>query len=182
MPYHIPGMPSAAPPVEEVPPEPATASEGVHPLAVSPEEGQFAAPPDQIVAQCQKLLTLKYTTMLTYINYGDRIRAHFRDSVYEHWKEHTEDERKDAYALVMKITAMGGEPDVKIKPVPSLVDLHQMILTVLKLEQLMLAETRTLVAMAGENIGLKVMAEQFALTDSHHADDARRMFFCESGA
>lgn len=159
--------------------EPATAA--VHPLAVSPEEGLFAVPPDAVITQCQKLLSLKYATMLAYINYGDRIRAHFRDAIYEHWKEHTEDERNSAYTLAMKITALGGEPDTRVAPIPSISDLHQMMMQLLQFEKQLLAAARELVEMAGDNIGLRLMAEDMALTDAHHADDLRRMFFCEQG-
>lgn len=156
-----------------------TASAAVHPLSVSPDEGAFAAPVEAVVAQCQKLLSLKYTTMLAYINYGDRIRAHFRDSIYEHWKEHTEDERNSAYTLAMKITALGGEPDARVAPVPSISDLHQMMMQLLQFEQQLIGQARVLIEMAGDNIGLRLMAEDMAMTDAHHADDLRRMFFCE---
>lgn len=169
-------------PMEPMAPEPETAHEASHPLAVSKQEGLFAVSQDQVIAQCQKMLSSKYGTMLAYINYGDRIRAHFRDSIYEHWKEHTEDERNDAYTLVMKITALGGEPDVAPTPVVSTGNLHQMILNLLKMEQQLIEEARVLVEMAGDNIGLRVMAEDFALKDGHHADDTRRMFVCETGS
>lgn len=159
-----------------------TASEGVHPLAVSPEEGLFAVPQEKVVGQCVKLLKLKYTAMLMYVNYGDRIRAHFRDSIYAHFNEHMEEERKDAYHLAMKITALGGEPTPKVVAIPDINDLHQIFMHLLQAEKELLQELRNLVAMAGENLSLKVMAEQMVLTDQQHADDMRRMMFCEGGS
>jgi bacterioferritin (cytochrome b1) len=171
--------PEAAPAEEAYAPPPPTASEGVHPLAVSPEEGLFAVPQEKIVAQCLKLLKLKYTTMLAYINYGDRIRAHFRDSIYEHFKEHADEEREDAYHLAMKITALGGEPTPKVATIPDVNELHQMFMILLQMEKELLQELRNLSAMAGENLSIKVMLEQMALTDQQHADDLRRMTFHE---
>lgn len=167
--------------VEEAPAPQPTASEGVHPLAVSPEEGMFAVPQEKVVVQCLKLLKLKYTTHLAYMNYGDRIRAHFRDSIYAHFGEHMEEERKDAYHLTMKITALGGEPTPKVATVPDVNDLHQIFMVLLQMEKELIKELRNLAAMAGENLSLKVMLEQMVLTDQQHADDLRRMMFCEGG-
>jgi bacterioferritin len=175
--------PDAAPAAEEVyEAPPPTASEGVHPLAVSPEEGLFAVPQEKVVVQCLKLLKLKYTTHLAYMNYGDRIRAHFRDSIYAHFGEHMDEERKDAYHLAMKITALGGEPTPKVATVPDVNDLHQIFMVLLQMEKELIKELRNLAAMAGENLSLKVMLEQMVLTDQQHADDLRRMMFCEGGA
>jgi bacterioferritin len=180
-----------APPEEGMNPDPAeeayaapqpTASEGVHPLAVSPEEGLFAVPQEKVVAQCQKLLKLKYTAMIMYANYGDRIRAHFRDAIYDHFNEHMKEERKDAYHLAMKITALGGEPTPKVSTVPDVNDLHQIFMVLLQMEKGLLKELRVLNTMVGENIGLKVTLDQMALNDSQHADDLRRMMFCEGGS
>ena len=176
-----PASPQADQPPVEPMPQP-TASVGVHPLAVSPEEGLFAVPQEKVVAQCQKLLRLKYSAMISYVNYGDRIRAHFRDPIYEHFNEHMAEERRDAYHLAMKITALGGEPAPKVSPVPDVSDLHQIMMTLLQMEKELLQELRVLAAMAGENIGLKTSLEQMALTDSRHADDLRRMMFCEGSA
>lgn len=175
-PVEVAGLPGAPPP-----PQP-TASEGVHPLAVSPEEGLFAVPQEKVVGQCLKLLKLKYTAMLMYVNYGDRIRAHFRDSIYAHFKEHMKEERRDAYHLAMKITALGGEPTPKVATIPDLNDLHQIFVQILQMEKELIQELRNLAAMAGENLSLKVMLEQMVLTDQQHADDMRRMMFCEGGA
>jgi hypothetical protein len=129
--------PEAAPaaPVEEAPLPQPTASEGTHPLAASQEEGLFAVPQERVISQCQKLLKLKYTAMIMYANYGDRIRAHFRDSIYAHFNEHMGEEREDAYHLAMKITALGGEPTPKVASIPDINDLHQMFVALLQMEK-----------------------------------------------
>lgn len=177
--YSIPTEKKASPLALVHEPAP-TASEGVHPLAVSPEEGFFAVPQEAVVAQCNKLLKLKYTIMIMYMNYGDRVRAHFRDSIYGHFKEHMGEERDDAYHLTMKITALGGEPTPKVSSVPDINNLHQMFVALLQAEKEIIQELRNLSAMAGDNLSLKVMLEQMVLTDQQHADDLRRMMFCES--
>ena len=156
---------------------PSPASEGTHPLANSPEEGLFAVPQDKVVAQCNKLLRLKYSIMLMYVNYGDRIRAHYRDAIYQHFQEHMEEEREDAYHLTMKITALGGEPGTKVAPIPDAGTIESMMTNLLQAEKELIQELRVLAEMAGENLPLKVTLEQMVLTDSQHADDLRRMMF-----
>src|ERR1019366_8596697 len=142
--------PEPAPAAPQAPPEeppPPTASEGLHPMALSPEEGLTAAPLETIVKQLAKLLKLKYTAVILYMNYGDRLRAHYRDAIYDHFQEHIEDERKDAYALAMKITALGAEPAAKVGQVPDIADLHQMLIVILKAEQELQGAARQLCSM-----------------------------------
>lgn len=170
--YNVPSAKKVAYVIPE-----ATASVATHPLANSPEEGLFAVEQDKVIAQCNKLLKLKYSLMLMYVNYGDRIRAQYRDVIYEHFNEHLKEEREDAYHLTMKITALGGEPTTKVSNAPDAQTIEQMMLNLLQAEKELIQEFRALSAMAGENLPLKVMLEQMVLTDQQHADDLRRMMF-----
>ena len=181
IPVDEPAVEAGAPPTAGVqPPLPQpTASEGTHPLAVSPEEGLFAVPQEKVISALQKLLKLKYTAIISWMNYGDRLRSHYRDTIYAHFNEHMQEERQDAYHLAMKITALGGEPTPKVSSVADVNDLHQMLIVLLQLEKELLQATRELSLLAGDNMGLKVSLDEIALKDSRHADDLRRMMFCE---
>lgn len=182
--YLIPSLTSASDGLgEEMQPQlpTPTAREALHPFAVSPEEGLFAVPQEKVIAQLNKLLKLKYTAMLFYVNYGDRLRAHYRDSVAGHFEDHFNDERKEAYEIARKITALGGEPEPRVSTVNDTPSLHQMIVTALLHEQQLVKAARELAMMAGENIALKNFAENCAFTDNHHADDMRRLMACECG-
>ena len=165
--------PMAEPAMAE--PAPATASAGTHPLAVSPEEGAFAIPQDQMIKLLQKSLKLKYTAVLMYVNYGDRIRSHFRDSVYGHFQEHMAEERASCYDLAMKITALGGEPEVQVGKVPSTPAISEMFMHIMQLEKELIQGQRDLLAVCGENVGLRILIENSLLEDQRHLDDARRM-------
>jgi len=186
MSYIIPGKqadlslgqpPSDGPPPAEQtpPPSPPTASVGTHPLAVSLEEGLFAIPQDQMMKLLQKSLKLKYTAVLMYINYGDRVRSHFRDSVYAHWQEHMAEERTSCYDLAMKITALGGEPEAQISKIPSTASLSEMFMHIMQMEKQLIQGQRDILAVCGENEGLRVLIENSLLEDQRHLDDARRM-------
>lgn len=176
----LPGEPEASAPVSaaQPPPEPplATAGEGMHPLAVSPEEGLFAVPQEQMLRLLQKALKLKYTAMLMYVNYGDRVRSHFRDAVYEHFQQHMAEERTSCYDLAMKITALGGEPEVQVGKVPSTPALAEMFMHIMQLEKELIEGQRAVLAACGENVGLRILMENSLLEDQRHLDDARRMY------
>jgi bacterioferritin len=147
----------------------------MHPLAVSPEEGLFAVPQQAMISLLQKALKLKYTAVLAYINYGDRIRAHYRDTIYAHFQEHLDEERKACYDLAMKITALGGEPDVQVQKVPSTPALAEMFMHLMRLEKELIEGQRAILAAAGENVGLRILIENSLLEDQRHLDDIRRM-------
>ena len=171
-------VPPAALPADgtvlQEPPQP-TASVGTHPLAVSPEEGLFAVPQEQMLKLLQKALKLKYTAVLMYINYGDRVRSHFRDAVYDHWQEHMGEERTACYDLAMKITALGGEPDVQVSKVPATGALSEMFMHIMQMEKQLIQGQRDILAVCGENEGLRILIENSLLADQRHLDDARRM-------
>ena len=199
--YKVPGAPApaapAAPSPEEMqsiklspygvdtgeqPPAPQpTANEGVHPLVISPEEGLPTVPQEKLLKMLQKVLKLKYTGMILYTNYGDRIRAHFRDAIYDHFKEHMKEERQGAYDITMKITALGGEPTPQVGQVPDTNDLHQMFGHIIMAEKTLIQAERDVLAVCGEYTGLKVLMENMLLLDQKHLDDARRMMLCEGG-
>ena len=169
-----PAEPSAEPALQQEPPPP-TASAGVHPLAVSPEEGLFAVPQEQMLKLLQKALKLKYTAVLMYMNYGDRIRSHFRDAVYDHFQAHMMEERTACYDLAMKITAPGGEPEVQVSKVPSTASLGEIFMHVMQAEKLLIQGQRDILAVCGEHTGLRILIENSLLQDQQHLDDARRM-------
>lgn len=168
-----PQMPDAG--MAEAAPPPPTASVGTHPLAVSPEEGLFAVPQEQMLKLLQKALKLKYTAVLMYINYGDRIRSHFRDATYAHWQDHMGEERTACYDLAMKITALGGEPEVQVSKVPSTGVLSEMFMHIMQMEKQLIQGQREILAVCGENEGLRILIENSLLEDQRHLDDARRM-------
>lgn len=169
----VPEQAATETPVEA--PPPASASEGSHPLVVSNEEGLFTVSQEQMVSLLQKVLKLKYTAVLMYMNYGDRIRAHFRDALYAHFQEHLNEERQACYDLAMKITALGGEPDVQVTKVPSTPVIMEMMGHIMQAEKVLIESQRNVIAACGENIGLRVLMENSLLLDQRHLDDARRM-------
>jgi len=147
-------------------------------VAVSPEEGSPSVELDVIANCIMQILNLKYTLDTAYRSYVDRLSLPWRDSVYEHWKEHAEEERSMAYDLAMKLVAMGYDAPITYVNVPKVVapTLEAFAQSLTEMEKQAILLYRTVINACGESDGLRVLMEDHLMTDSQHLDDLRRMF------
>jgi bacterioferritin (cytochrome b1) len=146
-------------------------------VAATPaKEGAFAANPGELIAHLNHFLGAKYAVEASYRSFADRVKGPWRDSLVDHWHEHAEDERKSAYDLAMKVVAMGADPIMTTIQVPPCTANVAGFMQCLMNQELDAIEAgRKLATMAGENMGLRVLAENTVVIDSHHIDDLRRM-------
>lgn len=139
------------------------------------KEGGLGAPDGQVIAHLQHFLTAKYAVEMSYRSFADRVKGPWRDALVDHWHEHAEDERKSAYDLAMKIVGLGGDPIQTAVNVPACTANVMGFCKVLAAQELEAIEAgRKLIVLAGNNTGLKVLAENTVLLDTHHLDDLRR--------
>jgi bacterioferritin (cytochrome b1) len=169
---------SEVPAEPEPPPEPLepTASAGTHPLAIAPQEGFPGLAQPDLLKKLQKVLELKYTGILAYTHYADRIRAPFRDSIADHFKEHAKEERRGAYDYALKMTALGGEPEARIGKIPNVSGIKQICMALMTAELGLLDAERELVDLSGDYTGFRLMVEEHLRLDQAHLDDLRRLF------
>ena len=146
-------------------------------LAAMPsKEGELAAPEGQLIAHLQKFLSAKYAIDMAYRNFADRIRGPWRDSLVEHWHEHAKEERQSTYDLSMKVVGLGGDPMQTYVQIPACTPNVGAFMQVLMSMELDAIEAgRELSRLAGDNMGLRVLAENTVVLDTHHLDDLRRM-------
>jgi bacterioferritin (cytochrome b1) len=145
-------------------------------VATSPKEGVPSVGTGELIAHLNHFLSAKYAVEASYRSFADRVKGPWRDSLVSHWHEHAEDERKSSYDLAMKCVALGGDPiltTVQVPPcTPNLAGFMQILIT----QELDAIEAgRKLAAMAGDSMGLRVLAENTVVLDSHHLDDLYRM-------
>lgn len=145
-------------------------------IATSDKEGVTSSSAGELISHLNNFLAAKYCIEVSYRSFSDRVKGPWRDSLVEHWQEHANEERKSSYDLAMKCVALGGDPmltTIQIPPcTPNLAGFMQVLLT----QELDAIEAgRKLVMMAGDNTGLRVLAENTVVLDSQHADDLRRM-------
>ncbi len=144
--------------------------------ALPSKEGDLGAPEGQVIAHLQLFLSAKYAVEMAYRNFADRIRGPWRDSIVDHWHEHAQDERKSTYDLSMKVVGLGADPMQTYIQIPACtpnVDAFMQVLMQMELEAI--AAGRELATLAGDNMGLRVLAENTVILDTHHLDDLRRM-------
>lgn len=144
--------------------------------APSTREGVPAAPLEAVLETLQAWLTAKYRIDAAYRSFADRTQGPWRDSLVAHWSEHADEERKQAYALAMKIAGLGGDPVVTVIEVPVVPrDVASMCACLIELELQAIETANELIGMAGGMASLRIMAEDVMLSDAHHLDDLRRM-------
>lgn len=146
-------------------------------VATTPaKEGALAAGPGELIAHLNHFLGAKYAVENSYRSFADRVKGPWRDSLVDHWHEHAKDERQSAYDLAMKCVALGGDPMLTTVQVPPCPPNLAGFMQVLMQQELDAIEAgRKLAQMAGDNMGLRVLAENTVVLDSHHLDDLRRM-------
>jgi len=171
-----PAPAEAAPAEDELaPPPPPTASEGVHPLAVSPEEGLAAIPQEQLLKALLKLASLKAGAVLMYHTFADALRTPARDGLAAHFEEHAAEERAGLYDYNMKVIALGGSVSTKATRAPDAAGIQEILTAVIQFEKQQPEAQRKLIAASGEYAGLRLLLEENLLKDQRHLDDARRM-------
>lgn len=154
-----------------------------HRVAAMPtKEGELGAPEGQLIAHLQHFLSAKYAVEMAYRNFADRVRGPWRDSLVDHWHDHAKDERQSTYDLSMKVVALGADPIQTYIQIPACTPNVLAFMQVLMQMELDAIEAgRELARLAGENMGLRVLAENTVVLDSHHLDDLRRMSTKVSG-
>jgi len=174
IPTEAPPPPAAAvePAIEPPPP---TASVGVHPFAISPEEGLPLAPQEVLLKKLSALLVLKNGAQLMYHTYADTFRGPDREGLYDHFEEHAAEERAGSYDYAMKLIALGGGPlPTKGTKFPEATGIQEALTHVIQYEKELIQATRDLHALCGEYLGLKLLLEDNLLKDQRHLDDSRR--------
>ena len=139
------------------------------------KEGEFAVPDGQVIAHLQKFLAAKYAIDMAYRNFSDRICGPWRESLAQHWYEHAEQERQSTYELMMKVVGMGADPMQTYVQIPACTpNVSAFVQVLMQLELEAVEAGRELARLAGENMGLRVLAENTVVLDTHHLDDLRR--------
>jgi bacterioferritin (cytochrome b1) len=145
-------------------------------VASSSKEGEPSAGLGELVAHLNHFLTAKYTVEASYRSFADRVKGPWRDSLVDHWHDHAEEERRSSYDLAMKCVALGGDPILTVIQIPPCTPNLAGFMQVLMAQELDAIEAgRKLATMAGDSMGLRVLAENTVVLDSQHLDDIKRM-------
>lgn len=139
-------------------------------------EGEFGANHELILGCLAEVYRKKYEIYLAYRNFSDRLRGPFREAITQHFAEHSEDERKAAYDVAMKLVGLGCDPQLlEYKIPPCNPDISSIFRCLAQMELDLIGLERHLCDISGDNTAMRVLGENMVLTDTHHLDDLRRM-------
>lgn len=139
-------------------------------------EADIPKPNKEAIDVMKQLVGEKYRLIIAYINYGDQLRAVYRDGIHQHFQEHIEEERQQAYELAKKLTALGEDAPTAHDPIPHvpLGDARAIFKTLLELEESGVALYQQLFDLSKHDAALNGLAQNGALQDQQHADDMLR--------
>lgn len=146
-------------------------------ISLTPEkEGEYGVNDGELIALLQKLLHSKYALDVMYRSFADRTKGLWRDALVDHWHDHAKEEREATYDVAMKIMGLGADAivsNITLPQCPPNIEAFCMILGKLELETINIA--REVINASGDNVSIKVFAENIILVDTQHLDDLRRM-------
>ncbi len=133
----------------------------------------------EVLGLLNKFLQQKYTLDACYRYLVDRVHGPWRDALVEHWTEHSEDERKMAYDIAMKIVGIGSDPQLPSISIPACsTDINDVITCLTKLELETIETEELIIKMVDNDLyppELRLLLENHMLLDAHHLDDLTRL-------
>lgn len=134
-------------------------------------EGEFAVPVEQVLPVLAMLAENEFKTMLAYHVYAESLRGLEREGIAEEFEEHAEDEISHAEFLLRRMSVLGGPIQLADIPAPpAMSDAHEIIQTMITMEQEGIAKWKELLAMLGDN-PTKYEVEAFLTREQHHLDE-----------
>lgn len=121
-------------------------------------------------------LNLRYKTEMAYRNSSDRLRGPWRDSVVEHWTEHSKFQREMSYDLSMKMMAVGLDPVVG--PIGAYApgnSIEELTLGLRALLQGLIEAGKVILALVQSDDGFRILIENQLVLDTHQLSDNLRM-------
>lgn len=119
----------------------------------------------------------EFGAIIQYITYAARATGPYRPQVAQFFLAEVVDEQAHAQFLANKIVALGGEPTVEARPVPTASGNREMLQAVLEAERRAIADytQRAKDAEAFGDKGLVVQLEDMVRDESSHAEETERM-------
>jgi bacterioferritin len=141
-------------------------------LAVLDLTGEFAAPPEQVLAVITKTIGAEFQTHYAYKVYAQALRDLSHDSIAEHFEEHAEDEMEHADFLLKRSASLGGFINAPPIPPPQLLtDPVQIIKTMIQLEIDGVNFWKEMLAVVGNNNPMYITIEEYMAKEQEHYDE-----------
>ncbi|MGH2533225.1 MAG: ferritin-like domain-containing protein [Thermomicrobiales bacterium] len=119
----------------------------------------------------------EYQAMISYIQYAAVVSGPYRPQLVQFFLAEVADEQRHAEYLANKIAALGGDPTVTPKDVPTSRDTREMLEFIRQAEAETIENYRQRIdqAEAAGEIGLKVQLEEFVSDETSHKEEVEKI-------
>ncbi len=131
----------------------------------------------KILTQLDKILEAELSGVVRYLHYSFMIFGPNRIPITKWFRDHANEGMAHAITIGEKITALGGHPSVKVKPVPETNNhnVMEIMKESLAFEREGLSLYHELLGMAGDDIALEEMTREFILEETLHIEEVEKM-------
>ncbi|NBX75733.1 MAG: bacterioferritin [Proteobacteria bacterium] len=132
---------------------------------------------NQILAQLDKILEAELSGVVRYLHYSFMIFGPNRIPITGWFRNHANEGITHAVSIGEKITALGGHPSLKVKPVPesnkhTVMDILE---ESLEFEREGLRLYHELLGMVGNDVALEEMVRGLILDETTHIEEVEKM-------
>lgn len=131
----------------------------------------------EVLAQLDKILEAELSGVVRYLHYSFMIFGPNRIPITGWFRDHATEGTKHAIAIGEKITALGGHPSLKVKPVPE--SNNHNVLEILKesleFEHEGLKLYHDLLDLIEGDVALEEMVRSLILEETTHIEDVEKM-------
>jgi len=132
---------------------------------------------NKVLAHLDKILEAELSGVVRYLHYSFMIFGPNRIPITGWFRSHANEGIAHAVSIGEKITALGGHPSVKVKPVPE-TNQHN-VLDILEeslaFEREGLKLYHELLAMVGDDVALEEMVRGLILDETTHIEEVEKM-------
>lgn len=131
----------------------------------------------KVLAQLDKILEAELSGVVRYLHYSFMIFGPNRIPITKWFRDHADEGMLHAVTIGEKITALGGHPSVKVKPVPETNNHNVMdiLKESLEFEHEALKLYHELLAMVDTDVALDEMIRGLILEETTHIEDVEKM-------
>ena len=149
-----------------------TAEEMAPPDETGALEGQFTAPVEQVLAQMASHVQRELKTQFAYMVYSHSLRDLSHNAIADQFEDHAHDETDHADWLMRRMGVLGGPINLPDIPAPNpSTDPHDIINTMIRMEQEGIESWRTLRSLVGDENPMKFKIEEYLGAEQEHLDE-----------
>lgn len=132
---------------------------------------------DQLLSKLNEILEAEISGVVRYLHYSLMIKGPNRIPITKFFKEQATEGFSHASLIGEKITALGGHPSLKVKPVPETNnhDVMQILKESLENEREAVVLYQQLLELCGDNIALEELTRDMIRLEVEHIEEVEKM-------